>query len=580
MRLRTIVILLAVVSVTWAFAGRLLADVIHLNTGGVIRGEIVEETEEEVHVKTLAGVTTVFREDIDRIERGKNTDEVYRRKLAALSGDDVDGHFELALWLKKVRMDKESRALLEKVVKLEPNHLGARMELGFVLRQGGWVTGDEAARIDKELLLVAPAEDASSDDADSVVAKKVPPTLRRTLKTLRRRAVSADHEKRKEAFAALTALPEEHADRVLSDWDERDEQGGSKGERPAREQVVQEARDAIDSVVGSLARATKRTHTRFLKVFSRSLSYLSRRDAEKHEKARTKLLDKWVGAKDVAIATIFDLKIYPDENHGRVGQPVVDEKVEVVEEAYGPYQKVLLDDLKPFTELKEEQASELLGRYEATLAIANDLREFLSSLGGEVPERAEQAHPARLALLSYRAGRISEAYAAKGKLTRWQVRLLERLRDIRIREHNDRLLALQKAPEKGVLPTGPEREQVRITNEYRLLQGREAVEIHPCLVKCARGHSNEMTRLGYFAHESPVAENRTPTMRAKNAGYESGVSENISQGSVAPQATHDSWYNSSGHHRNILGADHHCMGAGLDGDMWTQNFGGQRTFER
>jgi hypothetical protein len=34
--------------------------------------------------------------------------------------------------------------------------------------------------------------------------------------------------------------------------------------------------------------------------------------------------------REAALKVIFDLKIYPDADHGRVGQPAVDEKVNAV----------------------------------------------------------------------------------------------------------------------------------------------------------------------------------------------------------------------------------------------------------
>ncbi len=53
-----------------------------------------------------------------------------------------------------------------------------------------------------------------------------------------------------------------------------------------------------------------------------------------------------------------------------------------------------------------------------------------------------------------------------------------------------------------------------------------------------------------------------------------------SLGSEAPKATHLAWYNSSGHHRNILGQEWASMGSGRDGKHWTQNFGPVGTLRR
>ena len=103
---------------------------------------------------------------------------------------------------------------------------------------------------------------------------------------------------------------------------------------------------------------------------------------------------------------------------------------------------------------------------------------------------------------------------------------------------------------------------------------RPAVRINPCLVTSSRGHSDDMSRLGFFDHFSPVEGKKTPEDRMKLAGYEmSGCSENIYAGSGSPEAAHEGWIHSSGHHRNILMPGWVEMGSGSAGRDWTQNFG-------
>jgi hypothetical protein len=168
-------------------------------------------------------------------------------------------------------------------------------------------------------------------------------------------------------------------------------------------------------------------------------------------------------------------------------------------------------------------------------------------------------------------------------------------------------------PARDSVATPLEREQTRITNEYRMMmgfmikvdpsddpidkidghnvaqildKGREvagsrvplhAVRIDDRLVSSARGHSLDMAKRGYFAHEAPAnpatgEPATTPFDRMAKAGY-SGLeaSENIAQAG-GPQEAHDRWLHSSGHHRNILSnwAD---QGVGQSGSLWTQNFG-------
>jgi len=114
---------------------------------------------------------------------------------------------------------------------------------------------------------------------------------------------------------------------------------------------------------------------------------------------------------------------------------------------------------------------------------------------------------------------------------------------------------------------GDEAELVAITNDYRMMLGRKALAINDLLVRAARGHSEEMSRMGYFAHESPVPRNATPSDRARNEGYAgSGIGENIARGKVGAQASHDLWLRSPPHHRNILGTDWTEQGTGRSGN--------------
>ncbi|GEM_PF-2297191 len=120
-----------------------------------------------------------------------------------------------------------------------------------------------------------------------------------------------------------------------------------------------------------------------------------------------------------------------------------------------------------------------------------------------------------------------------------------------------------------------ERKQVKITNEYRWMLGRRCVKIEDILTKVARGHSKYMADTGKFAHRIPgEPAGETPHERCTNAGYSGGATgENISYNHTSPRDTFIAWYNSAGHHRNMIKRDWSVMGAGLHGAYWTQNFG-------
>ncbi|MEM8885638.1 MAG: FHA domain-containing protein [Planctomycetota bacterium] len=121
--------------------------------------------------------------------------------------------------------------------------------------------------------------------------------------------------------------------------------------------------------------------------------------------------------------------------------------------------------------------------------------------------------------------------------------------------------------------TSVEREQVRVTNEYRMMFGRWPVRIVALLVKSSRDHCEEMSRLGYFGHFSPTPGRKTPFDRMRLVGYQFGSSENCVMGTSDPKSAHERWCHSSGHHRNLLTAAWTEMGTGHYGRYMTQNFG-------
>jgi hypothetical protein len=108
-------------------------------------------------------------------------------------------------------------------------------------------------------------------------------------------------------------------------------------------------------------------------------------------------------------------------------------------------------------------------------------------------------------------------------------------------------------------------------NRLRILLGTNALLIDPKLCLAAQGHSEDMQRLGFFAHESPVEGKRTPGDRAAKAGT-SGGAENIARGQRTAKSANQAWWYSPGHHKNMLGG-HARIGLGRKDEFWTQMFG-------
>jgi uncharacterized protein YkwD len=117
---------------------------------------------------------------------------------------------------------------------------------------------------------------------------------------------------------------------------------------------------------------------------------------------------------------------------------------------------------------------------------------------------------------------------------------------------------------------------VTLVNAERAKAGCGAVHSDGRLDAAAQGHSDDMARRNYFAHDTP--DGVDPWERARAAGYTTPTGENIAMGQRTAESVMDSWMNSSGHRANILNCDSHAIGMGLgrntDGTpYWTQMFG-------
>jgi uncharacterized protein YkwD len=133
-------------------------------------------------------------------------------------------------------------------------------------------------------------------------------------------------------------------------------------------------------------------------------------------------------------------------------------------------------------------------------------------------------------------------------------------------------------PAVGV-PDAVEREQVRLTNSYRLLFGRCALAWNPKLQTSAQWHCDSMSKTGNFGHEEEGdPARRTPFDRMKLAGYTAGGGENCAQGASDAKDAHTGWCHSSGHHRTLLMKEVREMATAVTGTYWTQNFGAGAEF--
>lgn len=249
-------------------------------------------------------------------------------------------------------------------------------------------------------------------------------------------------------------------------------------------------------------------------------------------------LDK---ARAHALKLIFDEKEYPyDACHGCKAQPEVDRRVDAVKKVWN----------NPF------DAGVVPGNVRGKVDKVKKINEQLDKLGAKPEEKQGEEKLDLDHIKAIANKKLSIKTHSGNKHTTYNEKVMK------------------ENAEKDTVATDPERKQVRITNEYRIMMGKKALKLDDNLTKAARGHSQYMASSGKFAHVIPGhPDGASPGDRAKKQGYNAGTGENIFMGGATPQQAFKAWYNSSGHHRNMLRDMWKSMGAGHSGRHWTQLFG-------
>lgn len=113
-------------------------------------------------------------------------------------------------------------------------------------------------------------------------------------------------------------------------------------------------------------------------------------------------------------------------------------------------------------------------------------------------------------------------------------------------------------------------EMLRLMNEARRVHGVAPLLLDGNLNVAAQSFVRYISETGKFSHS---ADGRSPTERAKAAGYSGGTAENIAMGPSHVRPVFDMWMKSSGHRANILGKAYRSLGLGWQGKHWVANFG-------
>lgn len=115
----------------------------------------------------------------------------------------------------------------------------------------------------------------------------------------------------------------------------------------------------------------------------------------------------------------------------------------------------------------------------------------------------------------------------------------------------------------------------KLTNQERIKNGLQALEICSACFQMAKEHSMDMSERGYFSHDRPEFPDRPAesfSQRAGRFGLSWGAGENIAMGYPSAESTFNAWMNSSGHRANILRSEYRSIGVGYHNGYATQVF--------
>ncbi len=134
------------VAVCLLAAGAVFADTVVLKEGGEVVGKVTV-TAKEVVVDIRPGMTVAFPKDQVKEIIFENTPrEEFEARFKKIQVRDAAGFYSLGLWAKDQGLKDEAKRSFEMVIECEPDHTGARKELGHIRHEGNWLPYEKAMK--------------------------------------------------------------------------------------------------------------------------------------------------------------------------------------------------------------------------------------------------------------------------------------------------------------------------------------------------------------------------------------------------------------------------------------------------
>jgi hypothetical protein len=129
-------------------ASTVAADVVVLNSGGRVKGTIVnadESPRKSYIVKTDAGQITLDKSQVKEVITQPPAELEYER-IRFTFADTVEEQWKLAEWCREKGLMRERTGHLERIIELDPNHKQARAALGYSRIEGRWTRREDALK--------------------------------------------------------------------------------------------------------------------------------------------------------------------------------------------------------------------------------------------------------------------------------------------------------------------------------------------------------------------------------------------------------------------------------------------------
>ncbi len=296
----------------------------------------------------------------------------------------------------------------------------------------------------------------------------------------------------------------------------------------------------LDDALDRLAAKARRDGARL----ARRLEAYAPRAAE--GRTTTKLRRAWMDAAAHARAWIFDEEAFPVPEQALITGPMqgyqeAKKRGDAAARAYTRLAKVLDRELGRLLRLRPDKARSLLDEHAEAEASLRRI-ERARALATEA-DAAPTVSRLALDLLALRGGAFAEAAALFDAEDDAWTRLC--LFYAYTRTVDDANAAdgkrLSKQAHVGLAAL----------NAHRVSLGISSLRYSAKLGRMATEHAEEMMRLGYFSHRSPMPERETKEMRAALVGYEGRVVECIT-GARGPESAIEFWKFDGGHHRDMV----------------------------